>query len=54
MIKITNIKCEGWRVKPNPEYKLYRAIERLMRTEGFQGRMVTTTNRGSIIVEAKK
>lgn len=54
MIKITDIRCKGWVVTPNPEYSLYGRIEKLMRKEGFQGKIMTTKNKGSIIIEAKK
>ena len=54
MIKITDVKCKGWVINPNAEYRLYQRIENLMRKERYQGKIVTTCNNGSIVIEANK
>jgi hypothetical protein len=51
MIKITDIKSKGWVIKPSSEYRLYGEIEKLMRKEGYQGKIVTTKGKGSVVIE---
>ncbi len=51
MIKITNIRQKGWRAEPNHELYLYKLIERLMRKEGYQGKITSTVNEGSIVIK---
>lgn len=51
MIKITDVECKGWTLAPNSEYHLYKIIEKAMRKHGFQGKIITTINNGSIIIK---